>query len=67
MMVQVGEFLQTCAMLLGCAVTCGMVGFIVPLFFDRDVGGALAADLLATSGLIVGVVIGAVIIRRRFD
>jgi hypothetical protein len=43
MIVQVGEFLQKCAIVSGCAVACGTVGFYVPLLFDRDVSGAFAA------------------------
>jgi hypothetical protein len=67
MIVQVGEFLQKCAIVSGCSVACGMVGFLGPMLFDRDVGGAFAAEVLAAVGVIVGVAIGIVIVRRRFD
>jgi hypothetical protein len=65
--VQLGEFLQKCAILFGCVIVCGLAGFVIPLFFDQDVGGALAAELLGVVGLVIGVVIGIVVIRRRFD
>jgi hypothetical protein len=62
-----GEFLQKCVIVAGCSVACGIVGFYVPLLFDRDVSGAFAAEVLAAVGVIVGVVIGMVVVRRRFD
>jgi len=51
--------------LIGAAALCGVIGFIVPQFFDRDVGGALASAIFGMIGLAVGVVIGAVITRWR--
>jgi hypothetical protein len=51
------------AILIGAAALCGVIGFIVPQFFDRDVGGALASAILGMIGLAVGVAIGAVIVR----
>jgi hypothetical protein len=35
--------------------------------FDRDVGGVLASALLAMCGLVIGVVIGVIIIKRVLD
>jgi hypothetical protein len=67
MIVQVGEFLQKRAIVSGCAVACGIVGFYVPLLFDRDVSGAFAASVLRIVGIIVGGIIGMVVVRRRFD
>jgi hypothetical protein len=67
MIVQVGEFLQKCAIVSGCAVACGTVGFYVPLLFDRDVSGAFAASVLRLVGIIVGGIIGMFVVRRRFD
>ena len=61
------EFLKKTAVLLGSALACGVTGFVLPLMFDRDVGGVLAAELLGIAGLIVGSLIGAIIIRRNFD
>jgi hypothetical protein len=58
MIVQLGEFLQKCAIVSGCSVAVGMLGFYVPLLFDRDVGSALAASVLKIVGLIVGVLSG---------
>jgi hypothetical protein len=63
----VSELLKKAVVLLGSALACGAIGFAVPLIFDRDVGGALAAELLGIAGLIVGSIVGAIIIRRRFD
>jgi hypothetical protein len=51
--------------LIGAAALCGVIGLIVPQFFDRDVGGALASAILGMIGLAVGVAIGAVIVRWR--
>ncbi len=45
----------------------GVIGLAVPIMFDRDVGGALAAALFGVIGLVAGGVVGAIIIRRRFD
>jgi hypothetical protein len=67
MIVQLGEFLQKCAIVFGCSIAVGTLGFYGPLLFDRDVNGAAAATILRVAGLIVGAVIGVVIVRRRFD
>ena len=55
------------AVFLSTATACGVVGLVVPLMFDRDVGGALASALLAIVGLVVGGIIGLIIIKRAFD
>jgi hypothetical protein len=67
MIVQLGEFLQKCAIVSGCSVAFGLIGFYGPLLFDRDVNGAAAATILRVVGLIVGGIIGIVVVRRRFD
>jgi hypothetical protein len=67
MIVQIGEFLQKCAIVSGCSLAVGMLGFYVPLLFDRDVGGALAASVLEIVGLVAGGFIRIVVVRRRFD
>jgi hypothetical protein len=54
-------------MLLSTATIFGAVGFVVPLMFDRDVGGALTSALLRTGGLIIGGLVGAIIVKRAFD
>ena len=41
----VSEFLKKTAILLSTATIFGVIGFVVPLMFDRDVGGALASAL----------------------
>ena len=63
----VSEFLKKTAILLSTATIFGVIGFVVPLMFDRDVGGALASALLAIVGLVVGGIIGLIIIKRAFD
>jgi hypothetical protein len=63
----VGQFLKKTAVLLSTAAIFGVVGLVVPLMFDRDVGGAMASALLAIGGLIVGAIIGAIIVKRAFD
>ena len=40
---------------------------VVPLMFDRDVGGALTSALLRIGGLIIGGIVGAIIVKRAFD
>jgi nitrate/nitrite transporter NarK len=67
MIVQPREFAQKTAILIGIVAACGIVGFCVPLLFDRDVGAALAAELLGIAGLIFGFFVGAFVIRRNFD
>jgi hypothetical protein len=61
------DFLKKTAILLSTAAIFGAVGLVVPLMFDRDVGGALASALLAIGGLIAGGIIGAIIVKRTFD
>jgi hypothetical protein len=51
--------------LIGVAASCGVIGFIVPQFFDRDVGGALASAIFGMIGLAVGIAMGAAIVRSR--
>jgi hypothetical protein len=51
------RFLKKTAVLLSTATIFGAVGLVVPLMFDRDVGGAMASALLAIGGLIVGAII----------
>jgi hypothetical protein len=61
------DFLKKTAILLSTATIFGVVGLVVPLMFDRDVGGAMASALLAIGGLIVGGIFGAIIVKRSFD
>ena len=61
------ELAKKIGVLFGSALACGAVGLVVPMMFDRDVGGVLAAELLGIAGLIAGGIVGAIIIRRRFD
>jgi hypothetical protein len=67
MIVQIKEFAQKAAILIGICAACGTTGFVVPLLFDRDVGGALAATIFGITGLIVGAIAGLIVIRRNFD
>ena len=67
MIVQIKEFAQKAAILIGICAACGATGFVVPLLFDRDVGGALAATIFGIAGLIVGAIAGLIVIRRNFD
>jgi hypothetical protein len=67
MIVQPKEFAQKTALLIGIMAACGIIGFYAPLLFDRDVGGALAAELLGIAGLIFGFLVGVFVIRRNFD
>jgi hypothetical protein len=60
-------FLEKIVILIAATLAFGIIGWAVPLMFDRDVAGALASELLGTVGLIVGGVFGGIIIRRRFD
>jgi len=59
------EFLKNALIVIGAALAGGAIGGVVPLLFDRDVGGALASTLLGIAGTIVGSVIGFLVIRRR--
>jgi hypothetical protein len=61
------DFLKKTAILLSTATIFGVVGLVVHLMFDRDVGGAMASALLAIGGLIVGGIFGAIIVKRSFD
>jgi VIT1/CCC1 family predicted Fe2+/Mn2+ transporter len=65
--VDVNEFSRKSGIIVGLALACGAVGFVVPLLFDRDVGGALAAATLGIVGLMLGVIVGLIISRRIFD
>jgi hypothetical protein len=46
---------------------CALAGLIVPLLFDRDVGGAMASGILGVLGLVAGAVVALFTIRRVFD
>jgi hypothetical protein len=63
----VSAFLKKIAILLPTAAIFGGIGLVVPLMFDRHVGGALASALLAIDGSIVGGIIGAIIVKRAFE
>jgi hypothetical protein len=67
MILQIKEFAQKVVVLAGCCATCGGTGFVIPLLFDRDVGGAFAAQIFGVTGLIAGAIAGLIIIRRNFD
>jgi general stress protein CsbA len=43
---------------------CIAVGYFVPMQFDRDVGGALAAAILMVAGAIIGPFVALFIVRR---
>ncbi len=45
---------------------CIAIGYFVPMHFDRDVGGALAAACLAIAGAVIGPFIALFIVRRVF-
>ncbi|CAN5450029.1 hypothetical protein BH10PSE11_BH10PSE11_17650 [soil metagenome] len=53
--------------MIGFAALCGVIGFVVPMLFDRDVGGALASALLGFGGVVFGLVLGYLTIRRNFN
>jgi hypothetical protein len=55
------------AMVLCGAALGGALGFTVPMLFDRDVGGALAASVLGIVGLAVGAAIAVFLVRRYCD
>jgi hypothetical protein len=61
------EFVQKVGIVIAGAAAGGAIGFLVPLLFDRDVGGAMAAAIYGIVGLIVGTIIGLVAVRRKFD
>jgi hypothetical protein len=62
-----GAILKKTAILLGAPLALGGVGLVVPMLFDRDVGGVLAAELLGIVGLVAGGVLGWIIVRRNFE
>ena len=66
-MSRASEFFQKAGTIIGFAILCGLIGFFVPMLFDRDVGGALASTLLGFAGGGVGLVLGALVNRRNFD
>jgi hypothetical protein len=51
---QAKELFQKALILAGTTIGGGIIGFFTPLFFDRDVGGAMAAGLLGIVGVIPG-------------
>ncbi|MCF2524949.1 hypothetical protein [Bradyrhizobium sp. G127] len=60
------EVVQKTGIVIGFAILCGLIGFFVPMLFDRDVGGALASALLGMAGAAAGVIFGWLVIRRNF-
>ena len=67
MIVQLKEFAQKAVILIGVCAAGGAIGFILPLLFDRDVGGALASTIFGIAGMIAGAIAGLIVIRRNFD
>ncbi len=65
-MSRASEFIQKAGIIIGFAVLCGLIGFFIPMLFDRDVGGALASMLLGIAGVIAGFVLGTLVNRRNF-
>lgn len=65
-MSRASELLQKAGILVGFAALCGLIGFFIPMLFDRDVGGALASTLLGTASVIAGFVLGSLVNRRNF-
>ncbi len=65
-MSRASEFFQKAGIIIGFAVLCGLIGFSVPMLFDRDVSGALASTLLGIAGVIAGLVLGALVNRGNF-
>jgi hypothetical protein len=61
------ELLEKIIIFVAAVLACGVIGWAVPLAFDRDVAGALASALLGIIGLIVGGIFGWIIIRRNYD
>jgi hypothetical protein len=51
---QAKELFQKALILAGTTIGGGIIGFFTPLFFDRDVGGAMAAGLLGIVGVMPG-------------
>ena len=54
MILQIKEFAQKVVVVAGSSAACGGAGFVIPLLFDRDVGGAFAAQTFGVAGLIAG-------------
>lgn len=46
---------------------CGVVGLVVPMFLDRDVGRSLASALLGIVGAVFGFGLGIFGVRRPLD
>lgn len=65
-MSRASEFFQKAGIIIGFGALCGVIGFVVPMLFDRDVGGALASALLGIGGAIFGLILGWLTIRRSF-
>jgi len=66
-MSRASEFFQHAGIIGGFALLCGLIGFFVPMLFDRDVGGALAATVLGGAGIIFGAGVGTIVVRRNSD
>lgn len=60
------EFFQKTGIIISFAALCGVIGFAVPMLFDRDMGGALASALLGIGGAVFGLVLGCLTVRRNF-
>ncbi|MBI3701492.1 MAG: hypothetical protein HY242_13745 [Afipia sp.] len=54
-------------MVLAVALTCGIIGFFVPLMFDRDVGGGLASVIFGSAAVVFGIFLGLLAARRSFE
>lgn len=65
-MSRASEFFQKAGIVIGFAALCGVIGFVLPMLFDRDVGGALASALLGVGGAAFGLFLGYLTIRRNF-
>jgi hypothetical protein len=46
---------------------CVLIGYGVPMLFDRGVGGAMASAIPAGIGSIIGIYVGLWAVRRIFD
>ena len=55
------------ALVIAAAAAGGLLGYVVPMLFDRDVGGVIAATIFGALGLALGAGVGVVIIGRNFD
>jgi hypothetical protein len=65
-MSRLSEFLMKLSLLFGLPVVLAVAGFLIPMLFDRDVGGAIASEVLTVVGGIVGFILAIVIIHREF-